>query len=382
MKTREPRDLEWTRRYTERLIEGFSAVNRGAFEGFVRAKQSEGCKTNTVSLYAITLKRFDEHLNGGDATTASAAQIALFLNGLRHGSRSTLDGHTTRLRAFYRWHYDMLDQDVPRPLRRALRRLPTNEAAALHEPVVTHEEFNQLLAAARERRGAEDALRVQALLWVLWDAGFRVGELLNLRVRSVHPDGQGGAELRLVPQREGLKTGIRNVHIAYAYRPLQAWLSVHPQRNDPDALIFAPNRVNAETAWPLAVGDLVGRLCKRAGIRHVRPHLFRHTAATRDAENTWNEAMLRAKYGWSSNSAMPAHYVHLAQSKLAERTRQDAGITTTGHASTSDEKTCPACAEVIKAAAVKCKHCGEFMTGPAPTANAEGGSGKHGSARI
>ena len=33
----------------------------------------------------------------------------------------------------------------------------------------------------------------------------------------------------------------------------------------------------------------------------------------------------------------------------------------------ADEKACPFCAETIKAAAIKCKHCGEMMTPEVPT---------------
>jgi integrase/recombinase XerD len=46
--------------------------------------------------------------------------------------------------------------------------------------------------------------------------------------------------------------------------------------------------------------------------KELHPHLFRHTAATERARLGWNEAQMRAYFGWSKSTDMPSRYVHLA----------------------------------------------------------------------
>jgi len=54
----------------------------------------------------------------------------------------------------------------------------------------------------------------------------------------------------------------------------------------------------------------------KAGIKkHIYPHLFRHSAATRDARYL-TESELRLKYGWSGDSQMAQVYVHLSDADL------------------------------------------------------------------
>jgi hypothetical protein len=52
--------------------------------------------------------------------------------------------------------------------------------------------------------------------------------------------------------------------------------------------------------------------------KRIYPHLFRHSAATRDAHYL-NEAELRIKYGWEKSSDMPSTYVHLAARDVDEK---------------------------------------------------------------
>jgi integrase len=338
-------------------------------EAFVRSKQSEGVASGTARLYAGTLAKFDMFLNGDDATTADPLRVASFVRstGSRQ-SKSTIWGDTIRVRAFYNWYYDLIDQDMPRQLRKALKRLAVHDPGFAHEAVITDDEFNALLDSAKESRTATDALRVQTILQVLRDTGFRIGELLSLKVRSFEPDAKGGAYLRLLPHPtlgdEGLKTGVRAVYVAKCLPAIKAWLAVHPDAGNLDAPLL-PHRVSEHGAEaPMNVYDLLERLCKRAGIRRTRPHLFRHTSATWDAEHGYNEAMLRRKYGWSNNSEMPAHYVHMADKRLEEQARRDAGVDDRSGPLAAQEKTCPFCAERINVAAIKCPLCREFLNTP------------------
>jgi hypothetical protein len=95
-------------------------------------------------------------------------------------------------------------------------------------------------------------------------------------------------------------------------------------------------------------------------------HDFRHSRATRRAD--WGEAKLRLYHGWSRMSDMPSRYVRTHIDDLRTQVLQDAGITPRDPdkvgGSPSGMKDCPMCAEEIKAAAWRCKHCRELRLAP------------------
>ena len=93
---------------------------------------------------------------------------------------------------------------------------------------------------------------------------------------------------------------------------LTEWLDAHP-RPRPGAPLFA-------TVWRGQVGwmsesapnKLMDRLCTRAGVRHIRPHMWRHTRLTEWARAGVGEYMLKSLAGWTPDSRMAAKYIHLS----------------------------------------------------------------------
>ena len=49
---------------------------------------------------------------------------------------------------------------------------------------------------------------------------------------------------------------------------------------------------------------------KRAGVRHLNWHLFRHTEATRTAKYM-SDGITKKRHGWSPTSKMPSRYAHI-----------------------------------------------------------------------
>jgi hypothetical protein len=63
---------------------------------------------------------------------------------------------------------------------------------------ITRDEFDALLHGANDPDAdPREVYRRLAVLWTLWDRGFRISEMLSLRIRDVAFDGEGGALLSL-----------------------------------------------------------------------------------------------------------------------------------------------------------------------------------------
>lgn len=319
---------------TEELIRRVSAANVESVRTYAKTMLARGRKQTTVQLTVRSLLYLDGATNGTPYERLSPETLTSCLHEYARshapGSASAFAAH---LKAYYAWRND---DECPRAIRRALKRdarLDWKDVTPLSE-----EEFRGLLRAAVETTNMEAvAARRVAILWLMWDSGFRLSELLAVRLCDVQFDNEGGVTVGMDPAAPDLKTGPRRIYLMECVGALRAWIAFHPDSRNPNARLFV-NRSGDDGMYPGAIHKLVKGLAKHAGLRHIHPHLFRHTRATRAADAGWNEPQMRPFFGWSPTSTMPTRYIHLSKRQLQERVRRDANVDPLGARILADPK--------------------------------------------
>jgi hypothetical protein len=65
--------------------------------------------------------------------------------------------------------------------------------------------------------------------------------------------------------------------------------------------------------------EAILRVARLAALtKRIHPHLFRHSAATRDASYNISERLLELKYGWTRGSRMSARYTHIQDERTVD----------------------------------------------------------------
>ncbi|MHB8604895.1 MAG: tyrosine-type recombinase/integrase [Thermoplasmatota archaeon] len=186
----------------------------------------------------------------------------------------------------------------------------------------------------------------RAILYVLWDAGFRTGELLSIRYGDVvHVEST--LKVDLPPDDESfypLKTGPREVILIEAVAALKEWLSYHPTKAATDPLFvgFAEKARRQTGAVTFLSPDMLERFIADVCHDHL-PNDFRHTAATRATLRGWNDALMRSFFGWSANSNMPSYYRIFTQEDANRMRLKEAGLLVEGPEKPVRAVRCPAC---------------------------------------
>ena len=162
-----------------------SARDATLIESFIEMLVAErGASANTVAAYENDLTAFSDHLGRRAMTEASAEDIRRYLARLaRDGlAPKTAARRLSALRQFYRFlHAEGVRGDDPTSavdMPRLGRALPK---------LLSEEEVDALLAAARARTGAE-AIRLLAMVEILYATGLRVSELVGLPLSAVARD--------------------------------------------------------------------------------------------------------------------------------------------------------------------------------------------------
>ncbi|MFC0203822.1 tyrosine recombinase [Novosphingobium soli] len=261
-----------------------------------------GAAANTLAAYRRDLEAARAVL--GDLGTADGDALEGLGSAWGGLAASSLARRCSALRQFYGFLVDEgLRADdpsgaLPRPrLRRPLPRL------------LSREEVEQFLARADEEAaaGRPDAIRLLALLELLYGSGLRATELVSLPLAAVprdapfvHVTGKGGQQ-RMVP----VSTRARHA--------LSRWLAV---RRSQSRFLF-PSTGASGHLTRVRLFQLLRALATRAGLdaQRVSPHVLRHAFATHLLEGGADLRVLQLLLG-HADIATTQIYTHVDSARL------------------------------------------------------------------
>lgn len=261
-----------------------------------------GAAANTLAAYRRDLEGAEEVL--GDLSTATSEDLPGLGRAWVGLAPSSLARKCSALRQFYGFLADEgLRKDdpshaLPRPVtRRPLPRL------------LSHAEVEALFARAELEAECGDAaaLRMLALLELLYGSGLRASELVSLPLNAVLRDapfltitGKGGQQ-RMVPVS------------GRAQLALSRWLALHPGQS---RYVF-PSRGKLGHVTRVRLFQMLRELAARAGIapEKVSPHVLRHAFATHLLEGGADLRVLQTLLG-HADIATTQIYTHVDSARL------------------------------------------------------------------
>jgi integrase/recombinase XerD len=300
-----------------------------AAETFLSAKASIGRASGTTADYRNHLNRFVEVIGDRPIDEITNDQILDFFGYLQNfkfdpshcgkdptrrlSPKTILNAHTT-LSVFFGWIAE--EYEMPNPMRVPRLRANPNPIVPL-----TEDEVEAILkacdysyqaptnrAAFKMRRPTR--YRDRAIVMTLYDTGLRVGELCALRFQDLDTSNNRIRVLGKGKKARDVYIGQAATHALHRYH-LERFPTHQP---DPEDYVIADsNGIRPMTRS--GVRQLLIRLGKKAGIKGVHPHRFRHTFAVSYLRHGGDIYSLQDILGHSTLE-MVRRYLHLANTDV------------------------------------------------------------------
>jgi site-specific recombinase XerD len=240
----------------------FSEKNKKAILSFCDRCFADKLSVERVEHYARILKKIAE-LFKKDFEDATKSDIVELVRKIESPELSAWTKHDYRvaLRKFYKWLRNSEDY----PLEVSWIKVSVgNGNRIIPEELLTEKEIEKLIVTSSD-------FQMKAIVAVLWETGFRIGELLNLRIKHIE------SEDKLAKLIVKGKTGMRRVIMVLSWPYLMQWLNLHPFKDDNSAPLWVKR-----SGKPMKYVDVRKRLqilARRSKIKKpVNPHMFRHSA--------------------------------------------------------------------------------------------------------
>lgn len=282
-----------------------------AIEEFLAMLAAErGAARNTLIAYRRDLEQAEEMI--GDLASADRVRLEMLGRGWSDLAPSSLARKSSALRQFYGFLCDegLREDDPSGALPKPTPRRPLPKILSHHQVEML---FTQAEAEAQSERPL--AIRLLALLELLYGSGLRATELVSLPLSAVPRDapfltvmGKGG-QARMVPVSGRAKQAIAK------------WLEVRPS----DSKFLFPSRPGAKSGHLTRVRlhQLLKELAARAGLppERLSPHVLRHAFATHLLEGGADLRALQTLLG-HADIATTQIYTHVDSARLVELVNQ------------------------------------------------------------
>ncbi|MBT0667549.1 tyrosine recombinase [Novosphingobium profundi] len=265
-----------------------------------------GAAANTLAAYRRDLEGAQAAL--GDLVRADGPRLESLSAHWSDLSAASLARKCSTLRQFYGFLVDEgLREDDPSPA------LPRPRTRRPLPRLLSREEVTRFLtvAEAEAESGEAPAVRLLALLELLYGSGLRATELVSLPLAAVprdapflHVRGKGGQQ-RMVP----VSTRARQA--------LSRWLAVRV--GTPGSKFLFPSRASTGHLTRIRLFQLLRELAIRADLdpERVSPHVLRHAFATHLLEGGADLRVLQTLLG-HADIATTQIYTHVDSARLIE----------------------------------------------------------------
>ena len=336
----------------------FSVQDAAAARDFLAdARAVNGVSQDRIDVYASWLCQMARFLPEG-LVAASAADLyegiaalrgPTACGGKRAYAQNTLQSAITIVRLFYRWATENGYSEIPLQRINRLKPPKRDQMTKTAGQMLTPEEVQAIAGACR--RSSD-----RAVVWMLYEGGFRVGELIEMAWDQVTFDKHG-----VVVNVDEKTDRPRYVRLIMAAKPLAAWRADYYFDPTPETPVFLDTRCRPITR--AGVTQMLRRAARRAEVeKHITAHLFRHSRITHLIKEGVNESVIKLMMWGNINTDMFATYAHLTGVDIDAEMLRTYGIAPEPkqrHQKLAPIQ-CPKCGQVWPAGWRVCE-CGEIL---------------------
>jgi site-specific recombinase XerD len=332
------------------MMDGLDTIhpdNEALLREYRRDKELNGMSAATQQRNLSYLKILAEHAEDKRFEEMDESDVKEMVEWVhdRDLADETVDTYKKAIRSLWKW---MSDGDETPEAIEWIQLNNSNGNGTLPKDLLSKEDIENQVDAAKNPRD-------KALIYMLYETGARIGELIDLTVGDIE-DRKNGKKVVI----EG-KTGARRLPLVESVPHLNNWLNKHPspEKDAPLWCKIQQGNPDDQLGYRYIREKILKKNMERADIdKPSNPHHYRHSRASYLATEL-KEAQLCEWFGWVQGSDVPARYVHLSGRDIDNAYDEMHGL----YEPDDDEKTpdvveCDRCQELNEPSASFCMRCG------------------------
>lgn len=267
----------------------------------------------------------------------------------------TIHDYIIILKQFYRWATDEEFSSISLPKLQKIKTPPV-VTRKNHNDILSQEEIIKILEHCRNSMD-------RCLISILYEGGFRIGELATMTWEDLKIDGTGTAVLVTF---KTLKT--RHVRLVMSQEHIIKWKGDYPGSPTGSAPVFVTR--NGETFNYESLVKRMRRIATQAKIeKHITPHIFRHSRITHLILQGTKESVIKLMMWGDVSTDMFKVYAHLAPSDIDREVYRIHGMelpTQVDAEISLSPRICTHCHEMNSPISQFCHRCGQSLVEESP----------------